>query len=88
MTKKRMETWLRKLREVANYPSNDRRCYTYEEKKQLFERKDGNICQICKNGILDINDAHVDHIERFSEGGKTIIKNARLTHRFCNLQRG
>lgn len=87
-TKKRLEKWLAKLREVMNYPSNDRRLYTYEEKTHLFEQKNGNICQICKNQIMDINDAHVDHIERFAEGGKTTIKNAQLTHRYCNLQKG
>jgi len=36
----------------------------------------------------DSFNAHVDHIERFSEGGQTTIKNGRLTHRYCNLQRG
>ena len=87
-TKKRMEKWLIKLREIIDYPSNDRRLYNYEEKKKLFEQKDGNICHLCKNQIMDIDDAHVDHIERFVEGGKTIIKNAQLTHRYCNLEKG
>ncbi len=86
-TKKRMEKWLQKIREIMDYPSNDKRLYTYVEKKKLFEQKDGNICKVCKNQILDIDDAHVDHIERFVDGGKTIIKNAQLTHRYCNLQK-
>ncbi len=88
MTKRRMEKWLVKLREVADYPSNDRRLYTFEEKKRLFQQKDGNICQICKNQIMDIDDAHVDHIERFVDGGKTILKNAQMAHRYCNLEKG
>ena len=87
-TKRRMEKWLAKLREIMDYPSDDKRLYTYEEKKKLFEQKDGNICKICKNQIMDINDAHVDHIERFVDGGKTTIENAQLTHRYCNLQKG
>ena len=77
-----------KLREIIDYPSNDKRLYTFEEKKRLFEQKDGNICKICKNHIMDIDDAHVDHIERFVDGGKTILKNAKITHRFCNLEKG
>ena len=88
MTKKRMEKWLAKLREVVDYPSDEKRLYTFEEKKALFERKDGNICKECKNQIMDIDDAHVDHIERYVEGGKTIIKNAQITHRYCNLAKG
>ncbi len=87
-TKRRMEKWLTKLREIMDYPSDDKRLYTFEEKGRLFEQKDGNICKICKNQIMDINDAHVDHIERFVDGGKTTIENAQLTHRYCNLQKG
>jgi hypothetical protein len=85
-TKMRMELWVRKLREVLGYPGETRRFYTSEEKQILFERQNG-ICGICKNRILDIDDAHVDHIVRFSEGGDTSLENAQLTHRFCNLQK-
>ena len=88
MTKRRMEKWLMKLREIIDYPSNDKRLYTFEEKKRLFEQRDGNICKICKNQVMDIDDAHVDHIERFVDGGKTILKNAQITHRYCNLEKG
>lgn len=86
--KKRTEKWFAKLREVVGYSEHDRRLYAYEEKVQLFKRENGDICQICKNRIASIDDAHVDHIERFIDGGKTIIKNAQLTHRYCNLSKG
>lgn len=84
--KKRTEMWINKLREIANLPSDDKRLFTYEDKKRLFDAD--NTCAICKNKITYIEDAHVDHIERFSEGGETTLKNGRPTHRFCNLQRG
>ena len=83
--KKRTEKWFNALREIAGWPSDDRRMYTYEEKKILFDNS--NICSICNNRIAYIEDAHVDHIERFSEGGRTTTINGRLTHRFCNLSR-
>jgi len=86
--KKRTEKWFSVLREVVGYPSHDRRLYTYEEKLMLFNRPNGNVCGLCKNKIETIDDAHVDHIERFVAGGKTIIKNAQLTHRYCNLRKG
>jgi len=85
--KLRTEKWLGKLREVMGYPEHDRRIYNSEEKKFLFDKVEG-ICQICKNRIYSIDDAHVDHIERFSEGGKTTIKNGQITHRYCNLHKG
>jgi HNH endonuclease len=30
------------------------------------------------------DDAAVDHIEQYWRGGKTILENARLAHRYCN----
>ena len=85
--KLRTEKWFKILREIVGYPENDARVYTYEDKKLLFDKFEG-ICQLCKNKISSIEDAHVDHIERFSEGGKTIIKNGQITHRYCNLHKG
>ncbi len=85
--KLRIEKWFRVLREIVGYPDNDKRIYTFEDKEFLF-KKVNCICQICKNKIYSIDDAHVDHIERFSEGGKTVIKNGQITHRYCNLHKG
>jgi len=83
--KRRMEMWMQAIREVLILPDQDRRCFTYEEKKRLFDAD--NICAICKGQIHTIDSAHVDHIERYSEGGETKIRNGRLTHRYCNLHR-
>lgn len=83
--KLRTEMWVQKLREVMGMPSEDRRLFTYEEKKRLFDQD--NTCALCGNKIAYIEDSHVDHIERYSEGGKTSLANARLTHRYCNLNR-
>lgn len=85
--KLRTEKWLNKLREIIGYPKNDRRLYTSEEKKLLFEKSEG-ICQICRNKIYSLDDAHVDHKERYSEGGETILENGQITHRHCNLSKG
>ncbi len=46
------------------------------------------VCQICKNKIGTIDDAHVDHIERFVDCGEITTKNAQLTHGYCNLSKG
>ena len=86
-TKKRMEMWLNKLREVIGYSSDEPRFYTFEEKKRLFEQKSG-VCAICSNQIMDIDDAHVDHIDRYADGGLTNFSNAQITHRYCNLAKG
>ena len=85
--KLRIEKWFKILREIIGYPEKDKRIYTYEDKTFLFDKAKG-VCQICRNRIHSIDDAHVDHIERFSEGGETTIKNGQITHRYCNLKKG
>ena len=85
--KLRTEKWLQLLRNIVGYPENDRRLYTFEEKKALYEASKG-ICFHCSGKIAFIEDAHVDHRERYSEGGKTTIKNGKISHRYCNLQKG
>jgi hypothetical protein len=85
--KLRTEKWFNILRDIVGYPKKDKRIYTYEEKKFLFDKFNG-VCQLCKNEIASIDDAHVDHIERYREGGKTTIKNGQIAHRYCNLKKG
>ncbi len=82
----RTEKWLSRLREIVGYPEKDRRLFTFDEKKSLFAVN--QVCHICGNEIAFIEDAHVDHLERYSEGGKTQIKNGKLSHRYCNLKKG
>jgi 5-methylcytosine-specific restriction endonuclease McrA len=50
----------------------------YIVKKQLFEKD--STCKLCQQQIQTIDDAEVDHIIPYSEGGKTEISNAQLTH--------
>jgi hypothetical protein len=61
------------------------RCFTRELKQTLFDANP--TCAICNQGITEMDDAAVDHIEQYWRGGKTIPENARLTHRFCNMAR-
>jgi hypothetical protein len=58
------------------------RIFHYEVKRQLFAQDP--TCKICKNQIMLIEDAEVDHIIPFDKGGPTTLENAQLAHRFCN----
>ena len=69
---------------LQNYPRQPR-CFSREMKEQLFVQNP--TCTICGTKIETIDDAHVDHIEQYHNGGETTIDNARLTHRFCNQSR-
>jgi hypothetical protein len=61
------------------------RCFSRELKRELFAANP--TCKICGQGIIEVDDAAVDHIEQYWRGGKTIPENARLTHRYCNMAR-
>ena len=54
--------------------------------KALFDVDDR--CSICKQKILRLEDAQVDHIVPFAEGGHTEISNAQLLHTYCNQRKG
>lgn len=71
---------------TGSYGSDDSsRFFSDSVKKELFHP--GYICSWCNNEILDIDDAEVDHIVPFSQGGKTDISNAQLLHRHCNREK-
>lgn len=71
---------------TGSYGSDDgNRAFSDSVKKDLFHP--GYICSWCNNEILCIDDAEVDHITPFSQGGKTDISNAQLLHRHCNREK-
>ncbi|MBN1618344.1 DUF262 domain-containing protein [Candidatus Dojkabacteria bacterium] len=79
---KKISIWENSLRNIIGYPIGEKRAFSKKLKETLFEQS--NKCKICGNEILDIDDAEVDHIICYWEGGKTIPENAQLTHRICN----
>ena len=70
---------------TGSYGSDDSRTFSDSVKNELFHP--GYICSWCNNEILSIDDAEVDHIIPFSQGGKTDITNAQLLHRHCNREK-
>lgn len=82
---RRFEKWRSVLNEILGEQKRHPRCFSYKLKVQLFDSNP--TCALCKNQIIQIDDAAVDHIEQYWLGGKTIPENARLTHRYCNASR-
>jgi hypothetical protein len=62
------------------------RNFSLEIKKVLYQNN--STCRICEQRIQQLDDAEVDHIDFYWRGGKTILPNARLVHRYCNRARG
>jgi uncharacterized protein with PIN domain len=78
----RFKMWFQSLDDIIGKVEDSQRAFKYETKKLLF--KQDSTCQICKQQILMLEDSEVDHKIPFSKGGKTVIENAQLAHRFCN----
>lgn len=81
----RFDAWRKTIESILSFSSKQPRVFTREYKKQLYEQNP--TCQLCNQHISDLDDAAVDHIEQFWQGGKTEIGNGRLTHRYCNWAR-
>ncbi|MGE6753634.1 HNH endonuclease family protein [Rossellomorea sp. NPDC071047] len=82
---KRFKIWFETLERILGAPVNEIRTFTFNIKKQLFQNDP--TCKICNQQIQTIDDAEVDHIIPYSEGGKTELKNAQLSHRYCNRRK-
>lgn len=82
---KRFDKWRLILQDIIGIAQKEPRCFSFKLKKELYDND--QTCSICKQKIQDIDDAAIDHIEQYWAGGKTIPKNARLTHRYCNWAR-
>ena len=82
------EKWRERLKEVMNdsQPQDGQRVFSHQLKKEMFDTNP--ICSICGNRISLIDDAALDHDQKYWLGGKTIPENANLTHRLCNLKKG
>lgn len=65
--------------------SPEARFFTKMDKEKLW--KPGYVCSYCNQQILDIDDAEVDHIFAYSNGGTTTLENAQLLHRHCNREK-
>lgn len=84
MVQYRFETWFKKLKEIIVEKPTPR-LFSYAQKKELYEKDP--TCAICHQHINSIDDAHVDHIIPAVKGGATIMENAQLAHRWCNLHK-
>lgn len=82
------EKWRERLKEVMSdsQPQDGQRVFSRQLKKEMFDANP--ICSICGNRISLIDDAALDHDQKYWLGGKTIPENANLTHRLCNLKKG
>jgi hypothetical protein len=83
---KRFRIWDDTLSAIMDEARMQARVFPFTLKKKLFEQNP--ICAISGQSIANIEDAEVDHITPYSQGGPTEEANAQLVLRYFNRQRG
>ena len=75
------------IAEIVGKPSDGdvSRLFSNDVKEELWH--DDYVCSYCGQKILSKDDAEVDHILAFKNGGVTEISNAQLLHRHCNRKK-
>jgi HNH endonuclease len=74
-----------KVQEILDGTVVEPRFFSYHYRQQLFDGS--NECKICHNQVHSFDDSTVDHINPYSNGGKTVPENAQLAHRSCNARK-
>lgn len=50
--------------------------------------RDGMVCHICTEPILDLSDLHMDHVIPLACGGEHHESNIKPAHALCNMRKG
>lgn len=66
---------------------DDRRTFTAEQRRLVWNTDDKKLCARCRKPLA-WNDFTVDHIVAYARGGKSTLKNAQPMHRHCNSSKG
>lgn len=84
MVNRRFKMWLEKLEDIMkqDVDNPNPRCFPDSIKSELFN--EDPTCKLCGQRILNYDDAHVDHIKPYANGGLTVKENGQLAHRYCN----
>ena len=85
--RKKREDILKGILESLYEKKDKKRTYSREQRRLIWNSENEPKCAICGKAVT-WEDFTADHIKPHSKGGKTVIKNAALTHRSCNSRKG
>lgn len=63
-----------------------RRMFNEEERRVMWDASLDKKCVICGKPV-EWNDYHLDHMKPHSKGGRTELRNSRITHKTCNIKK-
>lgn len=86
-TRERRATIVRGLLAPIFDYKHDKRAFSAEQRRILWNRDERPLCRICHKPI-SWEDVTIDHVKAWSRGGTTTITNAQIAHRHCNSRKG
>ncbi len=85
--RERRATILRNLLWSLYDRKDDKRAFTSEQRRIIWNAEDKRLCARCGKPLA-WKDFSVDHIVAYSRGGRTSLKNAQPMHKYCNASKG
>lgn len=85
--RKRREDMLNGILESLYEKKDNKRAFSKEQRRIIWNSEKDPICTLCGK-VVTWEDFTADHVKPHSEGGKTKIINAAITHRSCNSRKG
>jgi hypothetical protein len=86
-TRLKRQTILRSLLEPIFERMDDKRLFTPEQRRILWNTADSKTCKSCRRN-LGWDDFAADHISPYTKGGRTQLANAAIYCRSCNSSKG
>lgn len=85
--RKKREDMLNGILESLYEKKDNKRAFSKEQRRIIWNSENDPICTLCGKAVT-WEDFTADHVIPHSEGGKTKINNAAITHRSCNSRKG
>ncbi len=86
-TRLKRQTILNSLLEPIFEKMDDKRLFTSEQRRILWNTNDSKTCKSCRRN-LGWDDFQADHINPYTKGGRTELANAAIFCRSCNAAKG
>jgi hypothetical protein len=86
-TRERRATIIGGLLEPLFDFKHDKRAFSSEQRRILWNRDERPLCRICHKPI-SWEDVTIDHVKAWARGGATTLSNAQIAHRSCNSRKG
>jgi len=65
-------------------PIDDKKQFSENQRKEIWNRSKSKKCMVCRRKVEKYDDYEADHVKPYSKGGKTIVGNGQVAHKWCN----